>query len=351
MKPSFYLFRRGRVFYVQDAKTRRQESLRTTDRQEAQRLVVARNEAVAQPALNLALARTYLTAHDPRLVERTWKEVMEVLASRGRDSSRDRTQREIQSQFYDTLRTRRLFETASEDFLAVLQEGGVFANNFLRRLQNMALGLGWLAWPILTAKCWPKPNARPKRGIRLEEHQRILAAETKPEWRLYYSLLWETGAGQSDAAELMAENIHWESRLLVYHRKKLPPDAPPARLVIGPRLEKLLRQLPATGPLFPKMRETPDNHRAAEFRRRCRLLRIEGVSLHSYRYAWAERAKAVGYSERWAQAALGHNSKAVHQAYARRAEVVCPSLEEFEDKVIPLTQLQSGLELSPGRGA
>ena len=55
-----------------------------------------------------------------------------------------------------------------------------------------------------------------------------------------------------------------------------------------------------------------------------------GVSLHSYRYAWAERARINGYPERWAQAALGHSSKAVHQAYAKGAQVVCPSLEEYE---------------------
>jgi hypothetical protein len=31
---------------------------------------------------------------------------------------------------------------------------------------------------------------------------------------------------------------------------------------------------------------------------------------------------------RWAQAALGHNSKAVHEAYARNAVVVCPPIDQ-----------------------
>jgi len=31
-------------------------------------------------------------------------------------------------------------------------------------------------------------------------------------------------------------------------------------------------------------------------------------------HAWAERAKTVGYPERYAQEALGHKSKAVHRA-------------------------------------
>jgi integrase len=61
-------------------------------------------------------------------------------------------------------------------------------------------------------------------------------------------------------------------------------------------------------------------------------IRIEGITLHSYRYAWAERAKTCGYPERFAQEALGHNSKAVHRAYARKARVVIPAMEDYEQK-------------------
>ena len=59
-------------------------------------------------------------------------------------------------------------------------------------------------------------------------------------------------------------------------------------------------------------------------------LKIKGVTLHSYRYAWAERAKTAGYSERFALEALGHNSKAEHRAYARKAKVELPSFGEYE---------------------
>jgi hypothetical protein len=62
---------------------------------------------------------------------------------------------------------------------------------------------------------------------------------------------------------------------------------------------------------------------------------IKGISLHSYRYAWAERAKSCGHPERYAMAALGHNSKAVHRAYAKRAAVEVPSLEEYEQRATP----------------
>ena len=40
----------------------------------------------------------------------------------------------------------------------------------------------------------------------------------------------------------------------------------------------------------------------------------------------------VGYPERFAQLVLGHNSKAVHRAYAKRALMKLPSLDEYEKK-------------------
>ena len=88
--------------------------------------------------------------------------------------------------------------------------------------------------------------------------------------------------------------------------------------------------MPPEGPLFPRLSELHEKHRAKLVNRRCRLLGIKGVTLHSYRYAWAERAMVCGYPERFAQAALGHNSKAVHRAYARHAEFTLPSLDDFE---------------------
>jgi len=101
----------------------------------------------------------------------------------------------------------------------------------------------------------------------------------------------------------------------------------------GDELEELLRSLPTTGPLFPRHRQLREAHRATEFARACRRLKIKGITLHSYRYAWAERAKTCGYPERFAQEALGHRSKAVHRAYAKNAQVVIPTLESYERKL------------------
>jgi hypothetical protein len=46
------------------------------------------------------------------------------------------------------------------------------------------------------------------------------------------------------------------------------------------------------------------------------------------RYSGMRRAAL--YPERFAQEALGHNSKAVHRAYAKRALMKIPSLEDYE---------------------
>ena len=59
-------------------------------------------------------------------------------------------------------------------------------------------------------------------------------------------------------------------------------------------------------------------------------LKKDIIGLHSYRYAWAERAKTAGYPERYAQVNLGHNSKAMTRSYSRKAEVEMPSLSEYE---------------------
>ena len=106
----------------------------------------------------------------------------------------------------------------------------------------------------------------------------------------------------------------------------------PVLVHLGSEALNLFKGLPGEGPLFPYLASVRANDRATEFKSRCRQLGIVGVTLHSYRYAWAERAKTVGYPERFAQEALGHNSKAVHRAYAKRALMKIPSLEDYEQR-------------------
>ncbi len=339
------MFRRKGVFYVHDNQSGKQTSLHTRSRADAERLYHAKNESAQGPLLNRDLGRVYLSASDPDATKRTWSAVMEELRSHGRASTQLRYERAMRDAALAGIHNKPIIETNAADLLSALRAGTRCTNHYLRRLHNLALGLGWLNWPLLAPKMWPKVNWRKKRGITEAEHERIISTECNPERRLYYELLWETGGSQSDVVNLTSDNIDWGNRILWFHRGKLKAEAEPARITIGPRLEALLRQLPAQGPLFPYWSQTRPEDRSAEFRRRCRLLKLEGISMHCYRYGWAERAFEHGYPERFAQAALGHSSKAVHQAYAKGAKVICPSLEQYEDKVVRLSSAKA--EIAP----
>ena len=154
--------------------------------------------------------------------------------------------------------------------------------------------------------------------------------EQNEERRRYYQFLWETGAAQTDAANMTAENIDWKNRQIVYLRSK---TGTPAYISIGEGLERLLSELPSSSPLFPRIGQTNNSARSAEFCRRLRTIGLKGVSLHSYRYGWAERAYEAGYPERWAQYTLGQRSRAVHQAYARGAQFRCEPLEDWQMRI------------------
>jgi len=338
MKHRYHAFRRAwGVYYCEDTHTGQQQSLATTNKQEASRLVHAKNEGEQHPAFSLQLARVYWKAGDPAAGTRTWQFVMDEIFKTKQDNTRHRWRTAIKDPAFDSIRHRVLLETNAEHFLHVLEEGSVSTNLYLRRIHNFALDMSWLPWPVVPKKQWPPVHFGEKRAITREEHLQIIARERNPERKAFYELAWHLGASQTDIALLQAENIDWPQRVISYTRKKTGESA---AVRFDDDLAQILRSRPATGPLFPYLRGVREADRATEFKQRCRGLGIEGVTLHSYRYAWAERAKVAGYPERFAQAALGHNSKAVHGAYARNAKVVLPSLGSFEKtarehKIVP----------------
>jgi integrase len=178
---------------------------------------------------------------------------MEQLQARGKDSSRERYASVFKSPSFDGLRNKKLLETNADDLLAIFKEGKVSIIHFLKRLHNFALDLGWIAVPVVPPYLWPKYEPKDRRGITLEEHQSILVAQKKAEWKLFLELLWETGAAQSDAANLKAEDIDWQTRTVSYFRQK---TGSLAQFTISTALEKVLQQF-TTGPLFPKLSTVP----------------------------------------------------------------------------------------------
>jgi len=317
------------TWYAFDNATGKSSSLKTRVKAEAEQKVAAMNETKRQPAISLGLARVYLNAADPKLATRTWQEVMEHIVARKKDETRRRWEVAIKDPNFDGIRQLPVAETRAEHFDQALADGKVSTNVYLRRIHNHAIGMDWLLKSVIPRLQWPKPVFKDKRAITAEEHAAILKAEVNPERKAFYQLCWHLGGSQGDIARLAGEDVDWQNSTVSFTRKKTKV---PVIVRLGSEALNLLEDLPAEGCLFPYLATVRAGDRATEFRSRCRQLNITGVTLHSYRYAWAERALKCGYPERFAMENLGHNSKAVHRAYAKRATVKLPSLEEYERK-------------------
>jgi len=331
MRQRYRLYKRkkGGRYYIHDDATGKQESLGTSDRTTALRLFHSRAEADKQPAINLQIARAYLAASDPAISIRNWQFVMDEMVKLKQDETQRRWKTAIKDKAFDGLRNLPLLETRPEHFLRVLEAGKVSTNVYLRRIHNFALDMTWLPWPVLPKKRWPEIQFKEKRAITWEEHQALIIRELNPERKAFYQLAWHLGASQTDLAFLEAENVDWENHVISCARKK---TGTVAIMRFDDDVAEILRDLPNTGPLFPYLRAVRAGDRATEFKQRCNGVGVKGVTLHCYRYAWAERAKKAGYPEQFAMENLGQNSKAVHRAYSRKAKVELPSLGEYEKR-------------------
>jgi integrase len=315
------------MFYCVDTTTGKRTSLQTSDQAEAARLVHAKNEAERQPMLNRHMARAYLAGTHAETATRTWRHAIEEVIKLKKGANQERWKTFLNDRALTELLPLIIVETEASVLLKVLQAGTVSTNVFLRRLHNFCVDMSWLLWPLIPKRQWPTVRYKTKRAITPEEHGKIIASEANAERRAFYQLCWHLGGSQGDIAQLVAEDVDWDQSTIGFARKK---TGVPVLIHLGTEALNVLKDLSAEGPLFPYLSPLRSSDRANLFKDCCRRVSIEGVTLHSYRYSWAERAKSVGYPERFAQVALGHNSKAVHRAYAKRAVVKLPSLEEFE---------------------
>src|ERR1035437_9561916 len=123
MQNRFTMFRRGSVYYCEDRTTGQQKSLQTRNEAEAQRLVRAKNDAVTLPQMNLVMARMYLSAQDPKMITRTWADVLERFCDRSNANRRMRHDRVARTKPMQFLKAKRLIETTADDFFAALKLG------------------------------------------------------------------------------------------------------------------------------------------------------------------------------------------------------------------------------------
>lgn len=91
MKQRYRVFLRPwGVYYYQDLVTGKQETLKTRQKDEAFRLVAAKNENEQAPAFSLHLARVYWKAGDPAGATRTWQHVMDEIPKLKKGNTRQR---------------------------------------------------------------------------------------------------------------------------------------------------------------------------------------------------------------------------------------------------------------------
>ncbi|MBI2946140.1 MAG: hypothetical protein HYY23_00715 [Verrucomicrobia bacterium] len=123
MKHRYRLWKRNGIFYSEDCDTGKQISLKTGDRQEALRLIAAKNEAAQSPVLNIHLARTYLSASDPATLQRCWSDVFQEIKKTKTGSTKERWERAAKDSAFTSILQLPIFETRAEHFLRVLERG------------------------------------------------------------------------------------------------------------------------------------------------------------------------------------------------------------------------------------
>ncbi len=164
MKARFLLIRRNERlhrFYCLDTVTGKRISIQTQDEDVASQIVLAKNQARRQPALNLQIAKAYLAGTDSGVATRTRRDAIVSVI--------------------DTI-------------LQALKVGTVSTNVFLRCLHNFCVAMKWLPWPLVPHKQWPAVRYKDKRAITLDEHRRIIVRELNPERRAFYELCWHLAA-------------------------------------------------------------------------------------------------------------------------------------------------------------
>ena len=184
MKIRYRLFKRGQYYYSEDVQSGKQQSLKTGNRTEAQRLVAAKNEAINNAQFTLAIGQTYLAVTDAQILTRTWKEVMDVVVVRGGTNTQNRCVRAFKASVFEKIRQRPILQTTASDFLAMLADGKSSTSHYLKLLHTAAFDLGWLAGrTILTRKAWTPVAPKPKRAITWDEHCTPVAPRS-------FALLW-----------------------------------------------------------------------------------------------------------------------------------------------------------------
>ena len=181
MKERYRLFlRRKSVYYAFDNTTKTFQSLKTKDRSQAVRLLLALNEAGKQPAMNLGLARVYLKHSDPLVSQRTWQHVLDEIIKLKSGPTQYRWQTAAKDKAFDLIRSRLLIDTQAEHLLEVLRKGTVSTNAYLRRTHNFAIDMNWLPATVIPHRQCLVSKARSRSPCSSIPRSPISSRKSKP---------------------------------------------------------------------------------------------------------------------------------------------------------------------------
>lgn len=320
--PPYRLWNRKGVWYACNRQTAKPQSLQTRNESEAhERLNVLNRGAVGRQEARAKMGFwAKMAGYDH--TDKTWQDAMDSCA--GRSHLDPATSKRLASCFrskrFDKLRIKRICETLPDDLDELLACGKPSIVKNLRTLHTEAVRRRLLYSPLIHPRQVRVMRLKDPRATTIEEHQRIMDRAKTEERRLYYQLLWHTGASQSDCANFRAEDFCKVRRDLHYNRAKTANEC---RLEFTQEVFALLDQLPKRGFLFPSIQKESESQRGTVFRRACGSLQINGITLHSYRYAFAERCRLNGITVEEAMAAMGLKSFAVYHSYAKGAKIIC----------------------------
>jgi len=102
-----------------DTVSSKRTSLHTSNEDEAQQIVDAKNQAERQPVLNLQIARAYLAGSDTGINTRTWADAILALTNSKKGSNKERWQRAAIDKAFVPLLPKVIIETRGETLLSL----------------------------------------------------------------------------------------------------------------------------------------------------------------------------------------------------------------------------------------
>lgn len=174
--------------------------------------------------------------------------------------------------------------------------------------------------PVVAMKTPTMPSRGAKASVSPDTHQRLLEASTVA-FRLFLTMLHETGARPSELSRLTAQDVDFPSGVAILLEHKTDHTGKPRLIVLTPKAIDILRTQAIIFPEGPLLRNnhgrkwTKDSI-VSSMTRTCERAGVKAIA-YGYRHAYATDALSKGVPDATVAALLGHSGTAtLHKHYA-----------------------------------